>query len=93
MAPLRYAAKFDPFFSLDCAPTLPSTLAQSKERKGSNFAIWQPCSQEVDQSGPTDEWKEGAETACTHKQTNATAAVAESKLSLAHVPFTVDLTS
>ena len=21
----------------------PSTLAQSKERKGSNFAIWQPC--------------------------------------------------
>ena len=41
MAPLRYAAKFDPFLSLDCAPT-PSTLAQSKERKGSNFAIWQP---------------------------------------------------
>ena len=34
-------AKFDPFLSLDCAPT-PSTLAQSKERKGSNFAIWQP---------------------------------------------------
>ena len=42
MAPLRYAAKFDPFLSLDCAPTL-STLAQSKERKGSNSAIWQPC--------------------------------------------------
>ena len=41
MAPLRYAAKFDPFLSLDCAPT-PSTLAQSKERKGSNFAIWRP---------------------------------------------------
>ena len=41
MAPLRYAAKFDPFLSLDCAPT-PSTLAQYKERKGSNFAIWQP---------------------------------------------------
>ena len=37
MAPLRYAAKLDPFLSLDCAPT-PSTLAQSKERKGSNFA-------------------------------------------------------
>ena len=37
MAPLRYAAKFDPFLYLDCAPT-PSTLAQSKERKGSNFA-------------------------------------------------------
>ena len=33
MAPLRYAAKFDTFLSLDCAPT-PSTLAQSKERKG-----------------------------------------------------------
>ena len=42
MALLRYATKFDPFLSLDCAPT-PSTLAQSKERKGSNFAIWQPC--------------------------------------------------
>ena len=28
MAPLRYAAKFDPFLSLDCAPR-PSTLAQS----------------------------------------------------------------
>ena len=42
MAPLRCAAKFDPFLSLDCAPT-PSTLAQSKERNGSNFAIWQPC--------------------------------------------------
>ena len=40
MAPLRCAAKFDPFLSLDCAPT-PSTLAQSKERKGSHFAIWQ----------------------------------------------------
>ena len=23
---------------------MPSTLAQSKERKASNFAIWQPCS-------------------------------------------------
>ena len=34
--------KFDPFLSLDCTPT-PSTLAQSKERKGSSFAIWQPC--------------------------------------------------
>ena len=33
-------AKFDPFLSLDCAPTS-STLAQSNERKGSNFAIWQ----------------------------------------------------
>ena len=44
MAPLRYAAKFDPFLSLDCAPN-PSTLAQSKERKGSNFAIWQPSVQ------------------------------------------------
>ena len=43
MATLDYAAKFDPFLSLDCAHT-PSTLAQSKERKGSNFAIWQPWS-------------------------------------------------
>ena len=32
-------AKFDPFLSLDCAP-MPSTLAQSKVRKESNFAIW-----------------------------------------------------
>ena len=30
---LRYAAKFDPFLSLDCARV-----------EGSNFAIWQPCS-------------------------------------------------
>ena len=44
MAPLHYAAKFVPFLSLDCAPT-PSTLVQSKERKGSNFVIWQPCAQ------------------------------------------------
>ena len=43
MAPLRYGAKLDPFLSLDCVLP-PSTLAQSKERKGSNFAIWQPCS-------------------------------------------------
>ena len=42
MAPLRCAAKFDPFLSLDCAP-MPSTLAQSKERKGSKFTIWQHC--------------------------------------------------
>ena len=42
MAPLCYNAKFDPFLSLDCAP-MPSTLAQSKKRKGSKFAIWQPC--------------------------------------------------
>ena len=32
----------------DCATT-PSTLAQSKERKGSNFAIWQPCAQDEQQ--------------------------------------------
>ena len=42
MAPLHYSAKFDPFLSLDCA-FKPSTLAQSKERKGSNYAICQPC--------------------------------------------------
>ena len=36
-------AKFDPFFSLDCA-RVEGVGAQSKERKGSNFAIWQPCS-------------------------------------------------
>ena len=44
MAPLSYAAKYDPFLSLDCAPTAtPSTLVQSKQRKGSIFAIWQAC--------------------------------------------------
>ena len=30
-------AKFDPFFSLDC-PRVEGVGAQSKERKGSNFA-------------------------------------------------------
>ena len=59
MAPLRYVAKFDPYLSLDCAPTS-STLAQSKERKGSNFAIWQPCEkvpqvERVGQAGPLGE--------------------------------------
>ena len=37
MAPLCYAAKFDPFLSLDCA-RVEGVGAQSKERKGSNFA-------------------------------------------------------
>ena len=37
MTPLRYAAKFDPFLSLDCAK-VEGVGAQSKERKGSNFA-------------------------------------------------------
>ena len=32
-----------PFFPIGLCP-LPSALAQSKERKGSNFAIWQPWS-------------------------------------------------
>ena len=41
MAPLRFAAKLDPFLSLDCA-RVEGVGAQSKERKGSNFAIWQP---------------------------------------------------
>ena len=41
MAPLRYAAKYDPFRSLDCA-RVEGVGAQSKETKGSNFAIWQP---------------------------------------------------
>ena len=35
-------AKFDPFLSLDCT-RVEGVEAQSKERKGSNFAIWQPC--------------------------------------------------
>ena len=46
MAPLRCAAKCDPFLFLECAPTS-STLAQSKERKGSNFAIWQHCYEDL----------------------------------------------
>ena len=37
MAPLRYNAKFDPFLSLDCA-RVEGMGAQSRERKGSNFA-------------------------------------------------------
>ena len=31
MAPLRYAAKFDPFLSLDCAPTPSTPTIQGKE--------------------------------------------------------------
>ena len=30
---------------------MPSTPAQSKERKGSHFAIWQPCVQDVTDTG------------------------------------------
>ena len=41
MAPLRYTAKFDPFLSLDCT-RVEGVGVQCKERKGSNFAIWQP---------------------------------------------------
>ena len=37
MAPLRCAAKFDPFLSLDCA-RVEGVGAPSKERKGSYFA-------------------------------------------------------
>ena len=37
MAPLDYAAKFDPFLSLDCA-RVEGVGAQSKEKMGSNFA-------------------------------------------------------
>ena len=40
MAPLRYAAKFDPFLSLDYA-RVESVGAPSNERKGSNSVIWQ----------------------------------------------------
>ena len=42
MAPVHYAAKFDPFLSLDCA-RVEGMGAISKVRKGSNFSIWQPC--------------------------------------------------
>ena len=59
MAPLRCAAKFDPFLSLDCVPT-PSGPAQSKETKGSNFAIWQPCMKE----GGSGNCGEGRELEC-----------------------------
>ena len=38
MAPLRYAAKFDLFLSLDCAGV------EGMRAHGSNLAIWQPCS-------------------------------------------------
>ena len=36
--PLRYTAKFDPLLSLDCA-RVEGAGSQSKERKGSNFAV------------------------------------------------------
>ena len=39
MAPLRNTATFNPFLSLDCARV---EGVGRKERKGSNFAIWQP---------------------------------------------------
>ena len=42
MAPLRYAAKFDPFLSLDCTPALHPCAIQGRE--GIKCAIWQPCS-------------------------------------------------
>ena len=48
MAPLHYASKFNPFLSLECAPCPPpwrNPSFESKERKGSNFAIWQHCFQ------------------------------------------------
>ena len=35
---------FDPFLSFNCA-RVEGVGAQSEERKGSNFAIWQPCRQ------------------------------------------------
>ena len=45
---LRYAALLNLILSFPwIAPPTPSTLAQSKERKGSNFAIWQPWYQVV----------------------------------------------
>ena len=65
MAPLCCAAKFDPFLSLECTPT-PSTLAQSKERKGSNFAIWQPC-RRVREGGAGDPG-EGLDGQCGHER-------------------------
>ena len=69
MAPLRYAAKFDPFLSSDCAPT-PSTLAQSKERKGSNFAIWQHWNKGVHSISDDDE-EEGRDVTTPKKLTDA----------------------
>ena len=53
MAPLRYAAIFDPFHSLDCA-MVEGGGEQSKERNGSNFA--------VQQSGAIDQKPEGPNT-------------------------------
>ena len=38
MAPLRYAAKFDPFLSLDCAP-MTSNLTWSKPRNGRDHIL------------------------------------------------------
>ena len=51
MAPLRCAAKLDPFLSLDCAPT-PSTLAQSKERKGFCHLVTLPAEHNDESENP-----------------------------------------
>ena len=48
MAPLHYAAKFDPFLSLDCA-RVEGVGAQS------NFAIWQHCIPHVPEFPGEDE--------------------------------------
>ena len=40
-------ARFLESYVLGPSGPTPSTLAQSKERKGSNFAIWQPCVKEM----------------------------------------------
>ena len=46
-------AKFDPFLSLDCA-WVEGVGAQSKERKESNFAIWQPWRRSLARSALPD---------------------------------------
>ena len=55
--------KFDPFLSLDWA-RVEGVGAQSKERKGSNFAIWQHCFQfEMSDGGEVEPATSAAATA------------------------------
>ena len=68
MAPLRYTAKFDPFFPWMAPPSPLCNPGQSKERKGSNLAvclhlatlsilsIWPTCTLGRSASRPSRPW-------------------------------------
>ena len=74
MAQLRYAAKFDPFLSLDCAPT-PSTLPGAVQGKeGINFCHLATLTRYSDGHGsPRGGWESASEpgTMTGNRQGNA----------------------